>query len=467
MVVALIEKAIDPYKANSGLELFFEISDLINLREENAKEAFKTIRKELGVYKGKNWSVCLKILSLLEVCSNNCNKRFQINLANKEFLSELKFIIGPKLNPPIEVQEKVLYLIQHWATTFKNDSDFKPIEHAYSELRSKGVDFPVYNPEQSVTNLTNTLLKNTTPPRTTADAGSASAAATAAGLGATGGGIPSLQHQQQQQHLRQTPRGVLDQPPPIGVVKLNEEQIAKLNSELDVVESNVHILNEILNELQLANKSKADDDDLSLLQDLYKTCKEMQKRITQLIGSISNENIISELLRINDDLNNSFLRYERFERSIQKGQQPQQTTTTTTSTTSPSSEKPKAADFASAAAVLQTATTTPQQQQQKQQQPVEKSLIDFGDDVEFDPLKSNKSSSASASSDINSKSANPNQTSLFAKPPPKTEKSDSVDDPNFEKQMLAEESEIKEMEEWLKRQGLGENLKPTDDSSHN
>jgi len=42
----------------------------------------------------------------------------------------------------------------------------------------------------------------------------------------------------------------------------------------------------------------------------------MQKRITQLIGNISNENIIGDLLRINDDLNNSFLRYERFEKSI-------------------------------------------------------------------------------------------------------------------------------------------------------
>lgn len=50
------------------------------------------------------------------------------------------------------------------------------------------------------------------------------------------------------------------------MVKLNEEQIAKLNSELDVVESNVHILNEILNEMQLANKPKPDDDDLKLLQ---------------------------------------------------------------------------------------------------------------------------------------------------------------------------------------------------------
>ena len=42
----------------------------------------------------------------------------------------------------------------------------------------------------------------------------------------------------------------------------------------------------------------------------------MQRRITQLIGNISNENIIGDLLRINDDLNNSFIRYQRFEKGI-------------------------------------------------------------------------------------------------------------------------------------------------------
>lgn len=42
----------------------------------------------------------------------------------------------------------------------------------------------------------------------------------------------------------------------------------------------------------------------------------MQKRITQLIGNISNENIIGDLLRINDELNNAFIRYQRFEKSF-------------------------------------------------------------------------------------------------------------------------------------------------------
>jgi hypothetical protein len=64
-----------------------------------------------------------------------------------------------------------------------------------------------------------------------------------------------------------------DAQPAIGVVKLNEDQIAKLNSELDIVENNVHILNEILNELQSGGaKDNSNPDaakkseDLTLLQ---------------------------------------------------------------------------------------------------------------------------------------------------------------------------------------------------------
>ena len=47
------------------------------------------------------------------------------------------------------------------------------------------------------------------------------------------------------------------------VVKLNDEQTAKLNSELDIVDSNVQVLNEILAELE--KSSDQSDKDLSLL----------------------------------------------------------------------------------------------------------------------------------------------------------------------------------------------------------
>lgn len=44
------------------------------------------------------------------------------------------------------------------------------------------------------------------------------------------------------------------------------------------------------------------------LQELHSTCQAMQQRLVQLIGKLSNDEITAELLRINDLLNNLFLR---------------------------------------------------------------------------------------------------------------------------------------------------------------
>lgn len=91
-------------------------------------------------------------------------------------------------------------------------------------------------------------------------------AAAAVGGGAAGAAVPNQYNQMPTIQHQMRPQTRLPDQPAMGVVKLNEEQIAKLNSELDVVESNVHILNEILNEIQLVNNSKADEDDLTLLK---------------------------------------------------------------------------------------------------------------------------------------------------------------------------------------------------------
>lgn len=40
-------------------------------------------------------------------------------------------------------------------------------------------------------------------------------------------------------------------------------------------------------------------------------CKQMQQRVVELIPNLSEDEMIGELLLINDDLNNAFIRYER------------------------------------------------------------------------------------------------------------------------------------------------------------
>lgn len=42
---------------------------------------------------------------------------------------------------------------------------------------------------------------------------------------------------------------------------------------------------------------------------------EMQSRLVELIGRVTHDEITAELLRLNDELNNLFLRYQRYEKN--------------------------------------------------------------------------------------------------------------------------------------------------------
>lgn len=75
---------------------------------------------------------------------------------------------------------------------------------------------------------------------------------------------------------------------------------------------NMQILSEMLTELKPNQESPAD---YKLLIDLVATCREMQSRIVDLIGKVNNDEITAELLRLNDELNNLFLRYTRYEKN--------------------------------------------------------------------------------------------------------------------------------------------------------
>lgn len=50
---------------------------------------------------------------------------------------------GPKNDPPMIVQEKVLSLIQSWADAFYNQPDMSPVVQIYRDLKSKGIEFPM------------------------------------------------------------------------------------------------------------------------------------------------------------------------------------------------------------------------------------------------------------------------------------------------------------------------------------
>lgn len=52
-------------------------------------------------------------------------------------------LTGPKNDPPTVVQEKVLSLIQSWADAFRHQAEMAGVVAVYSELRQKGIEFPM------------------------------------------------------------------------------------------------------------------------------------------------------------------------------------------------------------------------------------------------------------------------------------------------------------------------------------
>ncbi|GFQ67159.1 target of Myb protein 1 [Trichonephila clavata] len=287
-----IEQATDGALQSENWALNMEICDMINDTDEGPKDAVKAIRKRLQQNTGKNYTVVLYTLTVLETCVKNCKRRFHLLVMQKDFILELVKLIGPKNDPPAAVQEKVLSLIQSWADAFQGNPEMQGVVQVYHDLKQKGIEFPmtdldamapIHTPQRSV-------LPNSSPPSVVSDQTVHAA----------------------QPSLHQNPNPMPDVLPPQAVpISLNAEQLAKLRSELDIVQGNMKVFGEMLTEL---TPGKEHPQDLELLQELQKTCFAMQSRVVDLIDRIGVEEVTSDLLRINDELNNLFLRYDRYEK---------------------------------------------------------------------------------------------------------------------------------------------------------
>ncbi|CAM4412554.1 unnamed protein product [Leuciscus chuanchicus] len=293
-----IEKATDGSLQNEDWTLNMEICDIINETEEGPKDAMRAVRKRLNG--NRNFREVMLALTVLETCVKNCGHRFHVHIANRDFIEGVMVkIITPKNNPPAIVQEKVLSLIQSWADAFRSSPDLTGVVHIYEELKRKGIEFPmadldalspIHTPQRGVPEVDPGIhkYKAHTQPNTASQATPKPAAAAA---------TPDL-----------NPAQI---PAVSGPITANPEQIARLRSELDVVRGNIKVMSEMLTEMVPGQEEASD---LELLQELNRTCRAMQHRIVELISRVSNEEVTEELLHANDDLNNIFLRYERYER---------------------------------------------------------------------------------------------------------------------------------------------------------
>lgn len=373
----LIEQSTDETQASENWAMYMEICDLINTSDEGPKDAVKAIKKRLST-SGKNYNSVIYTLTVLETCVKNCGTRFHLQIAHKDFLQEMVKIIGPKNDPPTVVQDKVLSLIQTWADAFQGQPELKEVGKMYQELKNKGIDFPMTDLDAMAPIHTPARSGNTmpaSPPRSRPPAQNPRAPASQPVM-MTQGRHPHAQH------AHSPP-----QPAVAGPVTLGPDQLAKLKSELDVVKQNCRVFSEMLTELTPGQQTESDTE---LLQQLNHTCKQMQQRIMELLERVQNEEVTCELLHINDELNNMFLRYERFERltSGQKQTSPQRNqvppTYNTAAAMHPSQPSPKPSGDNVATA----------------------NLIDFGDTPSPAPHASNPFVSPTQPPDISARLAN-------------------------------------------------------------
>ncbi|XP_051742031.1 TOM1-like protein 2 isoform X4 [Ctenopharyngodon idella] len=296
-LIERFKKATDGSLQNEDWTLNMEICDIINETEEGPKDAMRALKKRLNG--NRNFREVMLALTVLETCVKNCGHRFHVHIANRDFIEGVMVkIITPKTNPPAIVQDKVLSLIQAWADAFRSSPDLTGVVHIYEELKRKGIEFPmadldalspIHTPQRGVPEVDPGIHKYKAPtqPKTASQAIPKPAAAATPDLNPTQ--IPAVS----------------------GPITANPEQIARLRSELDIVRGNIKVMSEMLTEMV---PGQEDASDLELLQELNRTCRAMQHRIVELISRVSNEEVTEELLHANDDLNNIFLRYERYER---------------------------------------------------------------------------------------------------------------------------------------------------------
>ncbi|BFZ02687.1 hypothetical protein BsWGS_05725 [Bradybaena similaris] len=314
----LIEQATDGNQATENWALNMEVCDVINETDEGPKDAIRAFRKKIAQNVGKNYTAVMYCLTCIEACVKNCGRRFHVQVANKDFLHDLIKIIGPKNDPPQIVQEKVLSMIQTWADAFRGNLELKEVEKVYLELKQKGIEFPM-------TNLDN-LAPIHTPARSVPEKEPSS-------VHDRGGSV--RRNAPEREAMPGFDRGGSSRGPPLppggypaagyppppppparsgqcaSGSALTTDQVSKLRRELEVVQGNIHVMSDMLTELSPAT---VDPSDLELLQELNRTCRQMQSRLVELLNEIAAEEITNDLLRVNDDLNNVFLRYERFER---------------------------------------------------------------------------------------------------------------------------------------------------------
>ncbi|XP_039770188.1 TOM1-like protein 1 [Ornithorhynchus anatinus] len=332
----LIEKSTVGTTRSENWDRFPRICDLINTTQGGPRDAVRALKKRLS--QNCNHKEIRLTLSLLDLCVRNCGPSFRALVVKKDFAKDkLTELLNPRYNLPTDIQNQILTFVMTWSQGFEGTVDVTQVKELYLDLLKKGIRFPSSNtaagtdaPERSVSGPAE-LVRGDSPSVKVPERDAVREGRPIAGARESGGGgghragclraAPTRVLGVRRQGSARLPEAAAAAPvpsapgaPPEAVWKaptvlLVPEQIGKLNSELDVVRMNVAVMLAILTE---NTPGSEDRDDLELLQKLYRTGRQMHGRITELLATVENEDVVAELIRVHENLSDAIVRCERF-----------------------------------------------------------------------------------------------------------------------------------------------------------
>uniref|UniRef100_A0A0D9WQM3 VHS domain-containing protein n=1 Tax=Leersia perrieri TaxID=77586 RepID=A0A0D9WQM3_9ORYZ len=252
----LVDRATSESLIGPDWSLNLEICDILNHDPSQAKDVVKSIKKRIG---HKNSKVQLLALTLLETLIKNCGDFVHMHVAERDILHEMVKIVKKK--PDYHVKEKILILIDTWQEAFGGARARYPQYYAaYQELLRAGAVFP-QKPESSVPIYT--------PPQTQPLRNLP----------------PALRNTDRQQEAPESSSA-----PEVPTLSLTEIQNAR--GVMDV-------LSEMLNAIDPGNREGLRQE---VIVDLVDQCRSYKQRVVQLVNSTTDEELLSQGLSLNDDL---------------------------------------------------------------------------------------------------------------------------------------------------------------------